>query len=225
MNRFVNTRRKAAFSLPQPTRIDVDERLRLEPRESACGITLQRAARVRADQDQVRHALGMAADVFHRDRAALRHAEQREARQAERVDDGLEVADPDVEREAGEGAVGQARAALVVADVGVVARQLAQPRLPDGALEVVLDVAQPVRCAHERRPGADRRDGDPRTVGGGAEADVLAQAHARLWCSGRRQQPDAVLERRIRTTTTSKERTMDELKPAAELAAACATAP
>ena len=93
------------------------------------------------------------------------------------VDDGLEVADEEVEREVRWRAVGEAAAALVVADVGVSPRQLAQPRPPDGALEIVLDVAQPVRRAHQRRPGADRRDGDARAVGGAAEADVLPQAH------------------------------------------------
>ena len=62
------------------------------------------------------------------------------------------------------------------------ARQLAQPGPPDGALEVVLDVAQPVRRAHQRRPAADRRDRDARAVGSGAEADVLPGGHGRLWC-------------------------------------------
>lgn len=143
-------------------------------------IALQRTAPVRAHPHQMRHALRMAADVFDRDRAALRHAEERKAGQVERVDDGLDIAHPDVEREVADGAVGQTRAALIEAHMRVIARQLAQPRLPDGALEVVLDVAQPVRRTHERRASADRRHRDPGAVGGGAEADVLPRGHARL---------------------------------------------
>ena len=77
------------------------------------------AARVAAVEDEVGDPLGMPRRVGHRDRRALRDAEQREALQARRVDDGLEVADPGVDGGSPTLAVRQPAAALVVADDGV----------------------------------------------------------------------------------------------------------
>ena len=98
MNRFVNTWRNAAFSLPQPTRIRLTS-VSASSRWTGVGSRFSAPRAYAPTSTEVRHALGMAADVLDRDRSALRHAEQRKARQAERVDDRLEVAHPDVERE------------------------------------------------------------------------------------------------------------------------------
>ena len=160
---------------------EVDQRLGLE---ALLGRTRapQRAACVRAHQHQVRDAFRMAHRIVDRHGTALRHAEQRKALQAERVDHRFEVTDPGIEREVCDVAIRQPAAALVVADVGVVARQLEQPRPPHRALEIVLDVAQPVRRADQRRSRADRGDGDARAVGGGAEAEFLARrGHEEFW--------------------------------------------
>src|SRR4029077_20793088 len=70
--------------------------------------------------------------------------------------------------------VGQAAAALVVADQGVVARHLLEPAAPHRALPVVLEVVQPVRRLEQRRPVARDRVGDAHAVGRSAEADLLA---------------------------------------------------
>jgi hypothetical protein len=64
--------------------------------------------------------------VGDRHRRALRDAEQDEARRLDRVDHRLEVAHPAREAEVGDLAVGEAAAALVVADEAAARRHLAQ---------------------------------------------------------------------------------------------------
>ncbi|MDT4870682.1 hypothetical protein FQZ97_1057700 [compost metagenome] len=128
----------------------VDQGLCFQP----LGITggaLQRAARVGTGQDQVRHLVGVSHGVGDGHRTALRHADQRETAQAQAVDNGFEVTNPGVERKVGHRAVGQAAAALVVADVVVIACEFGQPGPPDGAVQVVFDMAQPVRGPQQRR--------------------------------------------------------------------------
>lgn len=130
-----------------------------------------------ADQHEVRDPLRMAPRVGDRHGAALRHADQRKSLEAKLVDHGFEIADPGIERQAARCPVRQAAAPLVIAQVLVPARQLAQPGSPDGALEVVFDMAQPMRGTHQRRAAADRRHCDARAVCSGAEADVLPRGH------------------------------------------------
>src|SRR6185437_5322535 len=128
---------------------------------------------VAAVQDEAAHALGMAKRVRDRDGAALRDAEQGEAVQLQVVDDGLEIADPGLERELVDRPVGEAAAALVVADQSVIAGQLPDPVAPDRALAVVLEVTEPVGRLHQRLAAPAGGVGDTRSVGCGAEADPL----------------------------------------------------
>ena len=136
---------------------------------------MPRAARVGAVQHQVRHLVRVAHRVGHRHRTALRHADQREAAQAQAVHHGFEVTHPGVEREVGHRVVGQAAATQVVADVLVIAREFGQPGPPDGAVQILFDVAQPVRRAQQGRAAADGRDGDACAIGRAAKAQALAQ--------------------------------------------------
>src|SRR3954454_11932494 len=79
------------------------------------GGALQRAERVGATEHEVADALGVARRVGHREVAALREPEQREAAEAGFVDDGFELGEPRLERVLEGVSIGEATAALVVA--------------------------------------------------------------------------------------------------------------
>ena len=120
--------------------------------------------------------LGMPRGVDERDRRALRHPEQREAVDARGVDDGLEVGDPGLHGELAELAVGEPAPSLVVADERVAVAQLGQPVTPDRALPVEVEMRQPRRRPHDRRPAAVDGVRQPHAVASGAEANLLRHA-------------------------------------------------
>ena len=131
------------------------------------------ALHIAAVKNEAGDALGMSHGVGDRHRAALRHAEQREALEPARIDDALQVGDHRLEGKVGHVPVRQAVAALVVANKRVPLRQAVDPVLPDRALPVELEVRHPVGRPNDRRARARQRVGDPHAVGRRAEADLL----------------------------------------------------
>jgi hypothetical protein len=99
-------------------------------------IALHPPAGIGAVERHMGHALGVADGIGKRDRTALGNAEQREAVEPRGVDDRLQIRDPRVERKVLHFPVGEAAAALVIADERVAPSQLVQPVAPDGALPV-----------------------------------------------------------------------------------------
>ena len=148
---MLNRRRNVGFASVQPARIAaaIASACRA-PRVAAP----HPAARVAAVEDEAGDPLGMTSGVDQRDRRALRDAEQREAVDARRVDDGLEVGDPGVDGELAELAIGEPAPSLVVADERVAVAQLGQPVAPHRALPVEVQMRQPRRHPHDRRPAA-----------------------------------------------------------------------
>ena len=130
-------------------------------------------ARVSPVEDEPGEPFGMPRRVHERHRGSLRDAEQREALETRRRDDGLEIRDPRLDGEIAELAVGQAASALVVPDDRVAVPQLGQPVAPDRALPVEVEVRQPRRRPHERRSAAVDGVRQPNTIPGGAEAHLL----------------------------------------------------
>ena len=76
-------------------------------------------------------------------------------------------------RELAELVVGEPAAALVVADERVAVAELGQPVTPDRALPVEVEMRQPGRRPHDRRPAAVDGVREPHPVASGAEADLL----------------------------------------------------
>lgn len=127
----------------------------------------------------------MAHSVGHGHRPALRHPEQREAVESRGLDHGVEIVHPVVEREARNGPVREAAAALVVADQLAVACQSAQPVGPNRGRPLQVEVRHPVGGLEQGRARADRGVGDAGAVGGPAEPDRLAVRTARRVGRGR----------------------------------------
>ena len=163
--------------VPLPGELD-----QLEPRldlllEFRRRVALQPAARVGAQQHQVADALRMARRVLDRDRAALRMPEQHEALEPGSLRHGLEVAHQRIEGDL-RVPVGKAGAPLVHTRHRVVARKRLDPRTPDRALPLVLEMREPVRRLEKRRPVAGDRVGNARAVGAPAEADLLVHRNS-----------------------------------------------
>src|SRR5688500_12151299 len=116
--------------------------------------------------------------VRHRDRRTARHPHQREPVDAEALDDRLEIGQPGIEREVRDIPVRQAEAPFVVPDQRRELAQILEEVAPDGALPVVLKVAQPARDDDQRRAGSMSGVGEPDAVARAAEPDLLL-AHAR----------------------------------------------
>lgn len=95
-----------------------------------------------------------------------------------RRDDGLEIAHVVLEAHALDVPVRQARAALVVAHERPIPRQRFDEVAPDRALQVELEVCQPVADLDQRRPAAAERVREPHAIVRGAEADLLPYGHA-----------------------------------------------
>ena len=87
-----------------------------------------------------------------RDRCTLADPEQVEFLDAGGVHHALEVVDEGFERDFRRIPVGHAVGALVIADQRVAGRELLEPVPPDGALPVMLEMVEPIRGLHERRP-------------------------------------------------------------------------
>jgi hypothetical protein len=94
----------------------------------------------------MRDPRGMADRVADRDRAAEGDAEQNEALDAHRLDHRLQVGDEGVVGEVRDDAVRQTVAPRVVADEGVLLRQLAVEVPPHRAFEVVFEMRRPARA-------------------------------------------------------------------------------
>ena len=105
--------------------------------------------------------------------AALRHRHQREAVEPGVVRDRLQVADPSLQRVVVDLPVGEPVAALVVADDRGEAAEVAQEVLPDRALPVVLQLAEPAGGDEQRGPGAVHGVCDPHPVRRATEPDAL----------------------------------------------------
>ena len=121
MNSVVNTRRNAGFDLPQPRRVS-ETSTSLPPR-LRCRIAGDPALCVAAVEHQSSHSVRMTNRIGDRHRTAPAGAEQAEPIHAGGIDDSLEVVDPVLQRKARILPVGQAAAALVVPDEGVLLAQ------------------------------------------------------------------------------------------------------
>src|SRR6185312_3275709 len=106
----------------------------------------------------------MASGIDDRHCAALRHAEERKAVDTRLVDDAFEIGDEALDRDVLGLAVRQAAAARVVTQEPVALAQGFDPRSPDGSLPIEIEVAQPVRGAHQRRALPGHSVGDSRVV-------------------------------------------------------------
>src|SRR4051812_8578852 len=103
----------------------------------------------------------MSRGVRDADRRAGRNPEQREALgQTRRGDDVLEIANPALERQLLDVAVRHPATAFVPAQEPEVAAEKTNPMPPDGTLELVLQVAQPVGRLDEDGPRADLGPGE-----------------------------------------------------------------
>jgi len=148
--------------------------LRLELRhELRRQAALAGAARVGAEQHEMRDALRIARRIFDRDRPALRVAEEPEALESGGVDDRFQIVDVVLEAALAHVPVRQAASARIHAHQRAAVRELFDPRTPQRALAFVFQVGQPVGRAHQRRPVAARGVGDARAVEALAEPNLL----------------------------------------------------
>ena len=121
----------------------------------------------------MRDALGVPLGICDRDRGSLRGAEQRKAIEAGGIDDGLEVGHPGVDGQIAELAIRETAPALVVAEARVAGSERIEPVPPHRALPVEVQVRQPGRHPHDRRPAAVQGVGQPHAIHSGAESDLL----------------------------------------------------
>ena len=85
---------------------------------------------------------------------ALGYSEEREAIDANRLDDRLEIGNPGVERERIDVPIGHAIASRVVTNQRVPARQSAKDMAPNRAFPIVFEMVHPVTRLHQERSGA-----------------------------------------------------------------------
>src|SRR5215207_10982798 len=119
------------------------------------------------------YAIRMAHRVGDRGGTALRQAQEREALQPGRIDYGLQILDPRVEREAIDFPVRETTASLVVAHHGSSPRQPLEPVPPDRAAPVELQMGQPVRSLDQGRSAGPGGVDGIRPLPGCAEPDLL----------------------------------------------------
>ena len=135
-----------------------------------------RAAADRPVEHEARHAVRVHDRVRPCDGRTAGHPEEREPPEADRLDHGLEIPQTRLDREVVDVPVGHPEAALVVPDERRERTEVVQEMPPDGALPVVLEVAQPAGGDDEGRPGPMDGVGQPRSVTRAAEADLLVDA-------------------------------------------------
>lgn len=141
-------------------------------------VTVEQAAAVSAEEDEMADPIGMARRVLDCGGDPLRMAEKREGLgEARGIHHGLEIANVGLEGELDIGGVRKAAGAQVHAQQPVLGRQRCNPRLPQRAVELVLEVGEPVGRLDQRRAAPRHRKGDARAVGIPAEADGLG-AHS-----------------------------------------------
>src|SRR6202012_2944111 len=134
--------------------------------------------RIAAQQYQMRHALRMPCRIRNRYGAALRDTEQRKAIEAGGIDDGFEIVDEVRKGDVDDLTVRKPVAACIVADQGAITGKVAIEAAPDRAVEIELQVREPVAGLHQRGPVADPGIGQLHAVFGLAEMDLLLVTHA-----------------------------------------------
>src|SRR5215510_16529530 len=117
----------------------------------------------------------MAPDVLDGNQGPLGDPEQREPIEPSRVHHYLEVAHEGLEGYVVDRSIRQPVPPRVVADEGVVTGQLAIQMSPDRALEVELEMREPVSRPYQWWPLADHGVGDLDAIRRGAEPDVLRE--------------------------------------------------
>src|SRR5262245_18265986 len=117
----------------------------------------------------------MAPDVLDGNQGPLGDPEQREPIEPSRVHHYLEVAHEGLEGYVVDRSIRQPVPPRVVADEGVVMGQLAIQMSPDRALQIELEMREPVSRPYQWWPLADHGVGDLHAVRCGAEADVLRE--------------------------------------------------
>src|SRR2546427_12432125 len=110
------------------------------------------------------------------DGAALRHAQEHESLKPQRVDDRLHVTNPCIEGKVRALPIREAAPPFIVPHVPVKPREFLDPVPPHRAIQIELDVTQPVGRLHERGTLAGRSTGDSYTVIGRTETDLLFQS-------------------------------------------------
>ena len=150
----------------------------------AVGIAAPRpAAGIAAVEHHLRDALRMARGVGGADRRTGRDPEQRERLLDSRGrHDVLEIADPTLERQLLDVAVRQPAAAVVPAQESEMVAEETDPVSPDGTLQLVLEVAEPVRRLDQDGARADLGPGELHAVFRAQVANALAKlrVHRRL---------------------------------------------
>lgn len=125
----------------------------------------------------------MAGRIRHSNSAALRHTQQRESLQVQRIDDGLEIGQPVLEGEWADIAFGESAPARVIADQSVRRRQLVYPMPPQWRTEVMAQIGHPVCGSHEYRSRPREAVGQTRTVVCSHKVDSLINCRF-LTCGG-----------------------------------------
>src|SRR5947209_922037 len=137
--------------------------------------TMQEAPREPAVNNQVGYAVRVAHRVRDGNRGSLREPEQRKALEAELVDDAFEVLDPALEGDVLDIALRHALSARVESDQRVSLRKCENEVTKYWALDVVLEMGQPVRRSHDRRPLSRDGIGEPNAVTSRTVLNVLIQ--------------------------------------------------
>ena len=112
------------------------------------------AKRERAIQNKVRHAFRVPQRVGDGHGAALGYSQEREALDADHIDDRLEIGHPRVEGELIDVPVGHAITSRVVTNQRVLARQPAKDMAPNWAFPIVFKVVHPVTGLDQEPPAA-----------------------------------------------------------------------
>ncbi len=146
---------------------------------------LRPAAGVAAVENQTRDPLRMARGVGRADRGAGRDPQQCEWLLDSRgLRHGVDVSEQAFEREILDLSVRQPAAAFVPAQESEVAAEEADPVPPDGALQLVLEMGQPVRRLDQDRAGADFGPGELHAVFRAQVADALTEFRIHGRCTG-----------------------------------------
>src|SRR3977135_438890 len=121
----------------------------------------------------MRNPFRMPSRVSDRHRAALGNSQQWKAFDARGFDYRLKVLHPGSEREIGAVPVRETVATLVIANEGVIARELSQQVTPDRTAPLKFEMAEPVSRLQQRWPLAHLGVGDAGPIGSGAKMDGL----------------------------------------------------
>ena len=168
---MLNTCRNAGSSVAHPARMAATSAVFLLALP-----TQPPATCIAAVEDEIGDPLRVPRGVGHRDRRALRDAQQRKPVQAGGVDDRLQITDPGLDRRLADLRVRKAAAALVVTHNSVALAEPIEPMAPDRAFPVQLEMGQPGRDPYQRRTAAVHRVGQAHPVRRGAKPDLSHHA-------------------------------------------------